>query len=121
MTDLPETTRTRFRIAPGDVGRYVRRKSTGDVGRVQRDPGNGWLHPHPLKYEWEIERRWRRKCGGSGACRWWVARFLGASEGQCSGIALAPEVDLASALRNARGAQLAAAPPCSACRLGDIG
>jgi hypothetical protein len=56
MTDLPETTRTRFRIAPGDVGRYVRRKSTGDVGRVQRDPGNGWLHPHPLKYEWEIDR-----------------------------------------------------------------
>ena len=44
MTDLPETTRTRFRIAPGDVG------------RVQRDPGNGWLHPHPLKYEWEIDR-----------------------------------------------------------------
>jgi len=69
----------------------------------------------------EVMRRWRRKCGGSGACRWWVARFLGASEGQCSGIALAPEVDLASALRNARGAQLAAAPPCSACRLGDIG
>jgi hypothetical protein len=50
VTDLPETTRTRFRIAPGDVGRYVRRKITGDVGRVQRDPGNGWLH------------RWEGRC-----------------------------------------------------------
>ena len=42
----------RFTITEADIGRYVRRISTGDVGRVRMDPGNGWLHPAPLPYEW---------------------------------------------------------------------
>ncbi len=40
-----------FDISETDVGRYVRRKSTGQIGQVQRDPGNGWLHPS-IVYEW---------------------------------------------------------------------
>lgn len=40
-----------FNITPNDVGRYVRRKSTGEVGMICRDPGNGWLHAS-IVYEW---------------------------------------------------------------------
>lgn len=46
----------RFAIMGADLGRYVRRISTGEVGRVSRDAGNGWLYPAPLKYEWELIR-----------------------------------------------------------------
>lgn len=44
-----------FDITPDDVGRYVRRKSTGDVGMIRRDPGNGWLHTG-IVYEWKQYR-----------------------------------------------------------------
>lgn len=40
-----------FEITADDVGRYVRRKSTGEVGTVKIDPGNGWLHTG-IVYEW---------------------------------------------------------------------
>lgn len=40
-----------FTITSTDIGRYVRQKSTGEIGRVRRDPGNGWLHPG-IVYEW---------------------------------------------------------------------
>ncbi|MGI4942062.1 MAG: hypothetical protein ACRYHQ_16125 [Janthinobacterium lividum] len=46
-----DTKPSRFGITPADLGRYVRRISTGEVGRVARDPGNGWLHTG-IKYEW---------------------------------------------------------------------
>jgi len=39
-------------ITEQDIGRHVRRKSTGDIGVVKRDPGNGWLHPS-MYYEWQ--------------------------------------------------------------------
>lgn len=42
----------RFEIADDDLGRYVRRKSIGQIGRVKRDPRNGWLYPDVV-YEWE--------------------------------------------------------------------
>lgn len=45
----------RFDICVGYLGRYVRQKSTGKVGWVARDPGNGWLHP-TMCYEWEYSR-----------------------------------------------------------------
>lgn len=44
-----------FKITKDDLGRYVRRISTGDVGRIECDPGNDWLHPS-LLYEWEHAR-----------------------------------------------------------------
>jgi hypothetical protein len=40
----------RFNITEQDVGRYVRRKSTGSICQVSRDNGNGWLHPRG--HEW---------------------------------------------------------------------
>lgn len=43
--------RARFSITPADVGRYVRRKSTGEVDKIRQDPDNGWLHPG-IAYEW---------------------------------------------------------------------
>ena len=46
---------TDFDITENDIGRYVRRKSTGEIGRVRRDPGNGWLHPG-IMYEWKPYR-----------------------------------------------------------------
>jgi hypothetical protein len=45
----------RFDITGADIGRYVRRISTGEIGRVSKDPGNNWLHPGVV-YEW---RRYR--------------------------------------------------------------
>lgn len=44
-----------FDITPADVGRYVRDRATGHVGRVERDRGNGWLYP-TLRYEWKTFR-----------------------------------------------------------------
>jgi len=44
-----------FDIGPDDIARYVRQRSTGEVGMIVRDPGNGWLHPSQ-KYEWEASR-----------------------------------------------------------------
>lgn len=41
----------RFTCTEADIGRYVRRKSTGEIGVVRRDPGNGWVHPGVV-YEW---------------------------------------------------------------------
>jgi hypothetical protein len=41
-----------FEITDTDVDRYVRRKSTGEIGWIERDLGNGWLHPS-MKYEWQ--------------------------------------------------------------------
>lgn len=40
-----------FDITKADIGRYIRRISTGEVSRVRKDPGNGWLHTG-LIYEW---------------------------------------------------------------------
>ena len=40
-----------FTITEADIGRYVRRISTGDIGVVRADRGNGWLHPG-FVYEW---------------------------------------------------------------------
>ncbi len=47
-----DATRPAFDITADDVGRYVRQISTGQVGRVERDRGNGWLHPGVV-YEWQ--------------------------------------------------------------------
>lgn len=44
-----------FDITPSDIGRYVRRISTGEIGKIRRDPGNGWLHPGVV-YEWKAYR-----------------------------------------------------------------
>lgn len=41
----------RFDLTAADIGRHVRRISTGDIGIVKRDPGNGWLFPSCC-YEW---------------------------------------------------------------------
>lgn len=41
-----------FKMTQADIGRYVRRISTGEIGKVRRDPGNGWLHPS-VQYEWK--------------------------------------------------------------------
>ena len=41
-----------FSITREDIGRYVRRISTGEIGKVRQDPGNGWLHP-AVVYEWK--------------------------------------------------------------------
>ena len=43
----------RFSVTPADVGRHVRRISTGEVDRVRKDPGNGWIHPG-MYYEWQF-------------------------------------------------------------------
>ncbi len=52
MSSSPDPSTTPFSITKHDVGRYVRCKIDGCVGRIQRDPGNGHLYPS-LKYEWE--------------------------------------------------------------------
>lgn len=44
-----------FDITDADLGRHVRRKSTGEIGIVSQDPGNGWLHPGVV-YEWKGHR-----------------------------------------------------------------
>jgi hypothetical protein len=41
-----------FTITADDIGRYVRQKSTGEVGRVSCDEGNGWLYTG-IVYEWQ--------------------------------------------------------------------
>ena len=41
-----------FQITTDDIGRYARRISTGEVGRIVCDPGNAWLHPS-FYYEWQ--------------------------------------------------------------------
>lgn len=41
-----------FDITKEDIGRHVRRISTGAIGKVSQDPGNGWLHPGVV-YEWK--------------------------------------------------------------------
>jgi hypothetical protein len=51
MTDL-EKAREAFTITEADIGRYVRRKSTGEIGKISKDPGNGWLHTG-IVYEWK--------------------------------------------------------------------
>src|SRR3954470_12469567 len=48
MSDPP----IRFDITEADIGRHVRQKSTGEIGIVRRDAGNGWLHPSVV-YEWK--------------------------------------------------------------------
>lgn len=44
-----------FNITEADIGRYVRRISTGEIGTVIRDPGNWWIHP-TVYYEWKNQR-----------------------------------------------------------------
>ena len=39
-------------LTENDIGRYVRRISTGEIGKVRKDPGNGWIHPGVV-YEWK--------------------------------------------------------------------
>lgn len=53
---MDSNTAKRFNITDDDVGRYVRRKSTGEVGTIRRDPGNGWLHTS-IVYEWRGYRQ----------------------------------------------------------------
>ncbi len=43
---------SKFAITEDNVERYVRRNSTGEIGWIKRDPGNGWLYPS-MKYEWQ--------------------------------------------------------------------
>lgn len=51
----PSLTAAKFDITEADIGRYVRRRSSGEIGCVRRDPGNGWLYPG-LWYEWRPYR-----------------------------------------------------------------
>lgn len=41
-----------FTCTDADIGRHVRQISTGDIGIVRKDPGNGWVHP-AVVYEWK--------------------------------------------------------------------
>ena len=43
------------KLTKDDIGRYVRRISTGEVDKVRRDDGNGWIHPGVI-YEWVAYR-----------------------------------------------------------------
>jgi len=42
----------KFTITSKDIGRHVRQISTGEIDRVRKDPGNGWVHPGVV-YEWQ--------------------------------------------------------------------
>jgi hypothetical protein len=41
-----------FTCSEKDMGRHVRLRSTGEIGIVRKDPGNGWVHPGVV-YEWK--------------------------------------------------------------------
>jgi hypothetical protein len=47
--------RNEFDITEKDIGRYVRKISTGDIGRVRKDPCSGWLRMEDV-YGWRAIR-----------------------------------------------------------------
>ena len=47
----PPAVEPRFTLTEHDIGRHVRRKSSGAIGIVRKDAGNGWIHPSVV-YEW---------------------------------------------------------------------
>ena len=44
------------KLTKEDIGRHVRRISTGEVDTVKRDDGNGWIYPGVV-YEWRCYMR----------------------------------------------------------------
>lgn len=41
-----------FTCTKDDLGRHVREISSGKIGVVKKDPGNGWIFPS-IRYEWD--------------------------------------------------------------------